>query len=245
VRDEAVEMTGGKVWWLTGLLLLLPDPALAHRDDYIDETFVYQTLDRGEFELEAWAEARVAPDHTSHDWYTTAFEFGVTSRWTLDGAAQALGHDRGLSFGRLRFETRYRFADEGTWPLDLAASVEYEHESRAATGGDVEDVLTPRLVISRDIVPELNTTLNLDLPIRLSGGSDVGFSYALGLRYPGGGLVRGGVELKQQPSERTATVFPQIWFALPDEFTIKIGSGFGLTSETDRFVGRLVFEKEF
>jgi len=225
--------------------LSLATPALAHRDDYIDETFVYQTLGGHEFELELWAETREAPDHQTHGWYTAAFEFGVTPRWTLDGATQAVSRDPGLDFGRLRFETRYRFAEEGVWPVDLAISAEYEHETHSATGGETEDVLTPRLVLSRDLQPELNTTLNLDFPIRLSGETDATFAYALGVRYPAEGFLRGGVELKQQPSEHTATVFPQLWFALPHELTIKIGTGIGLTDETDRFVGRAVFEVEF
>lgn len=226
-------------------LLLLPGLARAHRDDYLDETFVYQTLGGGEFELELWAESRVASDHRTHGWYTTAFEYGITPRWTLDGAAQGIGRNGMLDFGRLRLETRYRFAEEGAWPVDVAVSTEYEHETRAATGGEVEDVLTPRLVLSRDILPDVNTTVNLDVPVRLSGGSEASFAYAVGVRYPAESFLRGGAEFKQQPSEHTATLFPQLWFALPREVTVKAGTGIGLTSESDRFVGRLAFEMEF
>lgn len=226
------------------ILLACPRPARAHRDDYIDETFVYQTLGGGEIELEAWAETRVDRNDRDHLWTTGAFEYGVTPRWTLDGAVQGVRRDGSLDFGRLRLETRYRFAEEGVWPLDPAVSAEYEHEASAATGGETEDTLTPRLVVSRDVLRDLNTTLNLDLPIGLGGSGDVSFAYALGLRYPAESLLRVGVELKQEPSAHTATSFPQVWLALPHEATLKIGGGIGLTDRTDKFVGRVVVEAE-
>jgi hypothetical protein len=224
------------------ILLLSPSVAQAHRDDYLDETFVYVTLGRHEFEIEGWAEARRGTDHRTAGWYTGAFEYGISSHFMADGAAQTLHQGEGFHFGRLRLETRARFAEEGRWPVDMAASAEYEHEARAATGAESQDVLTPRLVLSRDFSRDLNTTLNLDFPIRLSGERDITFAYALGVRYPAETVVRVGTELKGDPSERTATVFPQVWFALPKELTLKFGTGIGLTSRTDRWVARAVAE---
>jgi hypothetical protein len=226
------------------IVLLIPSAAQAHRDDYLDETFVYATLGRHEFEIEGWAEARRDADHQTTGWYTGAFEYGISSHWMADGAAQMLDGGEGLQFGRLRLETRARFAEEGRWPVDVAASTEYEHETWASTGVASEDVLTPRLVLSRDISRDLNTTLNLDFPVRLSGEREVTFAYALGVRYPAETAVRVGTELKGDPSERTATVFPQVWFALPKELTLKFGTGIGLTSRTDRWVARVVAEIE-
>ncbi len=226
------------------ILLLFPSVACAHRDDYLDETFVYVTLGRHEFEIEGWAEARRRADHRTAGWYTGAFEYGISSHCMADGAAQALHQGEGFQFGRLRLETRVRFAEEGRWPVDMAASAEYEHETRAATGAQSEDVLTPRLVLSRDVSRDLNTTLNLDLPIRLSGEREVALAYALGVRYPAETPVRAGAELKGDPSEHTAMVFPQVWFALPKEFTLKFGTGIGLTPRTERWVARAVAEIE-
>jgi len=226
------------------ILLLLPSVTFAHRDDYLDETFVYLTLGRHEFEIEGWAEARRGADHRTVGWYTGAFEYGLSSHWMADAAAQILHRGDGFQFGRLRVETRARFAEEGKWPLGVAASTEYEHETRASTGVESEDVLTPRLVLSRDLSRELNTTLNLDFPIRLSGEREMTFAYALGVRYPAETVVRVGTELKGDPSEHTATVFPQAWFALPKRLTLKFGTGIGLTSRTDRWVARAVAEIE-
>ena len=229
---------------LTAVLGLAPQ-ALAHRDDYIDETFVYQTLGRGEREIELWGEVHGGSDRHPRAWYTGAFEYGATPRWTIDGASQWVRDPSGLGFGRFRAETRYRFAEEGQAPLDLAVSLEYEIETSRATGGEQEQVLTPRLVVSRDLSPAFNTTLNLDLPVTLAPDRAARVRYAVGARYPAEGFLRVGAEFKQFPAEKSATLFPQLWFALPHEVTFKLGLGLGLGSEDDPLVGRVVLESEF
>jgi len=226
------------------ILLLVPSVAYGHRDDYLDETFVYVTLGGHEVEIEGWAEARRDTDHRTAGWYTGALEYGLSSHWMVDAAAQALHRGEGFQFGRLRLETRTRFAEEGAWPVDVAASMEWEHETRASTGTEPEDALTPRIVLSRDVSRDLNTTLNLDVPIELSGEREITFAYALGVRYPAETAVRVGTEIKGHPSAHTATLFPQIWFALPRQLTLKFGTGIGLTSRTDRWVARVVAEIE-
>lgn len=223
----------------------LPSQAWAHRDDYIDETFVYQTLERGEFEFESWGEVRGGRGQRPEGWYTGAFESGITSHWMVDGALQWVQSAGSLGFGRLRGETRVRFAEEGTWPLDIAASLEYEMESRRATGGETEHTVTPRLVVSKDVISSVNTTLNLDFPVNLGSKTHVSFAYAVGVRFPAQGFLRAGVELKHMPAGHLATIFPQLWFALPAEITFKIGAGIGLTSVSTPLIGRAVFEVEF
>ncbi len=225
--------------------LLAAPKAWSHRDDYIDETFVYQTLGSREREIEGWAEIHAGHDRHPRAWYTGAFEYGLTKRWTVDGAAQWVRDAAGLGLGRVRSETRYRFAEEGRGPLDFAVSLEYEAETRRATQGEAEHVLTPRLVVSRDLVPAFNTTLNLDFPVSLSGEQDLQFRYAIGARYPGEGFVRAGVEFKEAPVAHSSILFPQLWFAFPDEVTFKLGTGIGLGSSDDPFIGRAVLETEF
>ncbi|MGE5179466.1 MAG: hypothetical protein ACM3PF_10260 [Bacteroidota bacterium] len=224
--------------------LAVPAQALAHRDDYIDETFVYQTLAAHERELEGWAEVHAGRDRRPQFWYTGAFEWGLTSRWTLDAASQWLHREGATTFGRLRSETRYRFSEEGRRPIDMAASLEYELETKNVTGEDNEATITPRLVLSRDLSRSWNTTVNLDFPVAISGGG-LEFQYAIGTRYPAEGFLRVGTEFKQTPGERSAVLFPQVWFALPDEMTLKLGVGIGLAREDDPVNARAAFEAEF
>jgi hypothetical protein len=222
--------------------LALPNPAWAHRDDYIDETFVYQTLRRHQLELEGWGDARGGGGQPWAGVYTGALEAGLTDRWMVDGALQARHDSKGVGFERGRVETRLRFADEGTWPVDVAASLEYELEKLGS--GELEQMATPRLILSRDLFNDLNATLNLDLPITFAPNHQLSFAYAVGLRYPAEGVVRAGVEFKHRPASHEAIVFPQLWFALPAEITIKLGLGVGLSGAVPLLTARAVFEIE-
>lgn len=228
---------------ILALLCVTAQTAGAHPDDYINETFVYQTVEPHELELEQWFELRANPsgDHTG--WYTSALEYGITERWMADIAAQGLD-DGSVHFGRLRLETRYRFADEGTWPVDVATSLEYEVEREPMTGG-LEQALTPRLVLSKDVIPSVNTTVNLDLPIRLDDGS-VSFAYAVGVRYPARARFRVGAEARHDVREHKAQLFPQVWIVPVARWPLvaKLGVSIGLTSASDPWVARIAFELE-
>src|SRR5438105_2140381 len=71
---------------LVGIAMLLSgggaETARAHREDFIDETLVYQTLERGEFEPEYWFDyghrSDVSRDFMRHN---LAAEFGITEHW--------------------------------------------------------------------------------------------------------------------------------------------------------------------
>src|SRR5262249_12550792 len=152
--------------------------------------------------------------------YTGAFEFGITPRWMVDGALQLLQDRSGVALGRIRGETRYRFAEEGKWPLDVATSFEYELERPVLTDDGTEHTLTARLVISRDIARDLNITTNLDVPVTIAPRIEASVAYAIGVRCPAKGFVRAGTEFKHNPIRGSVVLFPQLWFALPAEVTI-------------------------
>ncbi len=234
-------------------------PACAHRDDYLNETFVFQTLEAGEFEPELFLD--YSPGSHGREPFTSyavAFEYGVTEHWMLDAFAGWLDPaDGGPRFRRLRAETRVRFGEEGERAVDVAASFEVEYE-RAVDGSreapsveaDVEEeyALTPRLILSRDLGAELNVTLNLDLSRELhSPGSDRWTpGYALAVRYPREALLRYGVELQQEFGDETDSLLvPQLWISLPREATIKLGGGYDLDGSVRGHFWRAVFEIEF
>jgi hypothetical protein len=100
-------------------------------------------------------------------------------------------------------------------------------------------------VVSKDLLRELNTTLNIDLPVKVAPDSHVGFRYAVGVRYPAESAVRVGVEWKHSPGDRSEVLFPQAWFALREGVTFKLGAGAGLGSADDPWIGRAVLEAEF
>ena len=230
--------------WLTPAFILMAAPqALAHRDDYLDETFVYQTVESGELELEAWAETHHPLAGPNIFVSTLSVECGLTSRWMADVAFQ-WDHPQGARtvFGRFRAETRYRFSEEGRKAVDLAISSEYELV-RLGNGLPDEQELSPRLILSKDLWPKLNTTLNLDFPYEFSS-REISFSYALGLRYPAESVFRIGAELRHKPSDRQATILPQIWYVPQESLALKLGLSEGLTARSEPWFLRFALEIE-
>ncbi len=233
--------------------------AFAHRDDYINETFVFETLRPGEFEPELWydhlpAQAGVGPAER----YAAAFEYGVTPHFMVDALASWLNSSQGdLSFNRFRAEGRGRLGEEGDHPVDLAMSFEAEYERgpeefsgepRGASGKEQAWRLTPRLVLSRDVGRQFNATLNVDLTTELRAHAADRFApgYAIGLRFPRQALVRYGVEWRQEFAPQVRSVLlPQIWISLPHDATFKLGEGFGGGAAASERVFRAVFEIEF
>lgn len=229
----------------------------AHRDDYINETFVFQTLEAKEFEPELWLEsANGTASESSFRAVAGAFEYGITNRWMVDGFARWLDPgDSDGSFQRFRAETRVRFGEEGDRPVDLAASFETEYEKeeeRGRTGlaGGATWVwtMTPRFVVSRDVGSEFNVTLNLDLGRRF--GSSVRDrwvpGYALAARYPREAFLRYGFEFRRDfAEERSTLLVPQVWFSFPHDATLKLGAGIELSGESRQNFARVVFEVEF
>ena len=75
------------------LLVSLPKFALAIPDDYIDETLVYSTLDKGELELEyRYDYGRDREDNEHFMAHTFGLEYGITDRWMIDGSV-SIEHD--------------------------------------------------------------------------------------------------------------------------------------------------------
>jgi hypothetical protein len=213
--------------------------AWAHRDDYIDETFVYRTVDRGATTVENWFDFREPRHDADFFRYNLALEHGITDHFMLN-ALVALDTARdGFNYSRSRFEARYRFGEENPNGVSIAASFEIEDDQLEQT-----DHLTPRLVLNRDF-KDFNVTLNLFPQFELRGSESVAGGYALGMRYgTDEQVVRYGVEVKQTfGSEVLGQVIPQLWIKLPGEFSLKIGYAYGFTHDSDNFF-RIVIEKE-
>lgn len=230
----------------------MTSPAFAHRDDYLNETFVFQTLEAGEFEPELLVDHAPRSDgREPFQLYGVAFEYGVTKHWMVDAFAGWLDPaNRGPEFRRFRAETRVRFGEEGERAVDVAASFEVEYERAPASGADAEQeyALTPRLVLSRDLGADFNITLNLDLSLELhphhSGRWKPG--YAVAFRYPREALLRYGAEVRQDfGEERESLLVPQIWISLPHDATFKLGGGVDLDGPARQHFWRMVFEIEF
>jgi len=230
---------------LLGALVLLNAagaPALAHRDDYLDETPVFQTLERHEKEPEYWFDYG-RRDDTRQDmiWHNVALEYGVSEHFMIDGRLRlASPQGEETTFESGRFEARKRFGEEGDRRVDVAISGEVNAE-RNDLGETIYGV-EPRLILSRDIV-RWNLTLNVaeEIPFH---SEHAALLPSLGVRLNASRHLRVGAELKENLHTHEDSFVPQIWFDLPGEVTLKLGESMGINQSDERFV-RLAVEVGF
>jgi len=226
-----------------GVLLVFSARAgWAHREDYLDETLVFVTLEQGELEPEYWVDyGHRADPPANFIRHHVTLEYGVTAHWMFDGRATiASTVGRATTFDSARLETRYRFGEEGELPVDIALSGEVNTERTEEGARDYG--LEPRLILSKD-VGALNGTLNLPTEISLRQGA-VEFLPALGLRYDLSPLIRVGSECQGNPVRQEAVLNPQLWVVLPHEVTLKVGYAYGVGNTTEQFT-RIALEVGF
>ena len=228
------------------VFLLNSGLAFAHREDFIDETLVYVTLEKGEIEPEYWLDTGYRSQEgsgkkTSFLRHSLATEYGITEHWMIDGrfTLEVVRHKEPV-FQSGRFETRYRFFEEGEKPVDVAVSAEVNTERDKE--GRQQPALEPRLILSKDF-DQLNLTLNLPEEILARSGKPT-FVPSFGLRYNAMKLLRLGTEVRYNTHSQEGSVIPQIWFAFPHEITLKLGYSFGFDHNEESF-GRVAIEAGF
>jgi hypothetical protein len=231
-------MTRSRIFPAFLCLLLGAASAFAHREDYIDETLVFVTLDRGEVEPEYWFDVGRA-DSDRFMRHHLALEYGITDHWMIDGRVTELDA-HGFHLDSSRLETRYRFFDEGTLPVDIAVSLEVN--SQRNEQGHQSFGIEPRLILSKDF-GKLNLTANLaeEIPVSPKHSS---FEIRGGWRYDASHLFRLGAELRYDTAERAVSVIPQISFAFPHDVTLKTGYSYDFSATHERFV-RVALEVGF
>lgn len=236
----------GKTYRILGILLIIcTQQAIAHRDDYLNETVVYLTLQKSEVETEYWFDyGWYTNSNTNNDFYrhNAAVEWGITDKWMTDGRITFISEQgKPTNFESGRLETRYRFANEGTHPVDIATSFEINAERNSDGSHTVG--LEPRLIISKDFVEKLNLTLNLSAEIPVKNQS-AEFLSAFGFRYNWTHLIRLGSEFQYNFKENTGIVIPQLWFTFNQDITFKTGYAYSVNQESNNFI-RAALEVEF
>jgi hypothetical protein len=198
-----------------------------------------------EFGLELGADSRIDRDYRVQGWFTPEVEVGISSRWLLEGGASFVNRGRGLEFGTWHAETRFLLERPPDWPVAVAASIEYETETRAAKHPALERAFVPRVVVSGTMLGSLYATLNLGLEMRLTPFYRRGTVYGVGVRYPEGSALSCGLELRREPLEGETRLGPEFRIVFPGEKSLRLGGTMGLHSRPYRFIGRAVLETEW
>jgi hypothetical protein len=222
----------GTLIGICSFLLLCIANAYAHGEDYIDETLVYDTLERGAVEPGYWFD--IGRDDSQHFMrHNLALEYGITDRWMIDARATGIDEYRdGFHFDSSRLETRYRFFDAGTLPVDMAVSGEIN--SRRDEQGHQIFGIEPRLILSKDF-GKLNVTLNLAPEIPFNHNSPT-FETRGGCEYAVTDVFHFGTELRYDTEEHAVGVIPQIWLTFPHKVTLKAGYSYDFGAIHERFL---------
>jgi hypothetical protein len=200
-------------------------------EDYIDETLVFATLERGAVEPAYWFD--IGRDDSGYFMrHNFVLEYGITDHWMIDGRATVLDErGDGFHFDSSRLESRYRFFDKGTLPIDMAVSGEV-NSNRDEQGHQIVGI-EPRLILSKEL-GKLNVTLNFaaEFPFTRHNPS---IEARGGWEYDATDFFHFGTELRYDTQEHAAGVIPQIWFTFPHNVTLKAGYSYDFGATHERF----------
>jgi len=234
------------------LALAAPSIARADRKSFA-YTYEYATLPEGMTEVELWhTQSRDTWDKATAQRFEEKLEIehGITDNWdaamytiftqTAGGLTQG-GSEPGapLALDAISFETRYRFADRGQWPVDTVAYLEvdkdfarsiYELEGKVILARDFD-----RITVAANLIGEI--ALGHDVPEpELALGWATGASYELHPKAHLGVETWGGYE----DSKLSASIGPSIGLAPSSRFWLVGNVGVGVTNEAPAFSGRIV-----
>jgi len=234
-------------WWAAPM-------SEAHLRDYLVNQ-PYYTTKQGEFEVEFWNDMNFAEadnDDSYHSKHQVEFEYGVTDHLQL-AYYEVYAWDRANDWERDEFklEAKYRFAEAGQWPLDIALYAEYQNPNGRRDSSS--DVLENKVILSRDVGP-WNFVGNFIFEKKLNTGSHWEYEYTAGVSYGLTPRTRLGVEVKQGLGDSKDFDFsgnqplylvPGIYTSLTPHVRVLAGPAFGLTRVSDDLQLRSLVEIEF
>jgi len=231
-------------------------PAFAHMRDYVLNQ-PYYTTKRGEFELEIYHDYNLRDfdnDNTHSLKQQFELEYGLTNHWQI-AYYEVAKWDRTKDYRRdaLKIESKYRFAEAGEWPVDVAIYGEYEGPNGHQDSDS--DALEGKLILSKDFGP-WNVVGNLITERKINEHDLWAFEYTAGVSYPLNPKMRLGLELREtlgalegefgiRRKNHELQLMPGIYATLTPHLRVLIGPAFGLTKAADDFQIRSIVELEF
>jgi len=144
--------------------------------------YEYQTLHRGEAELESYTEFSHLDTDSGRQATTILqyeYEIGMNDRFDVgiyQKSKQA--HDSPIVYDGFKLRMRFRLGEKGRWPLDPLIYLEYKDNAAFD-----HSVLETKLILARDF-EKLNISLNPVLEFEFDHDeTEVEFEYTAGLSY--------------------------------------------------------------
>lgn len=217
-----------RAWVFIGVLWMFAGHALGDQRSYV-WTYEYQTLPRGEAELEYYFTIS-APDSSSMKTNVTTehkveYEVGMTEHFDF-AIYQVFEQtpEEDLQYKAFQLRARYRFGQKGDHFADSLVYLEYEGVPDFS-----EHVIEAKWVLAKDI-GRLNIALNPILEYEIGDENKIEPKYALGVSYRMNDLLRLGVEAKG--GEDGHYVGPVISHG-KGRFWATLGSAFAVSSVED------------
>ena len=228
--------------------------AEAHVRDYLVNQ-PYDTTERGEFEVGFWNDMNFAEADNSGSYsskHQLELEYGVTDHFQL-AYYEVYTWDRAEDWERDEFkiEMKYRFAEVGQWPVDLALYTEYKNPDGRRQGHS--DELENKVILSKDL-GRWNVTGNFVFEKKINAGSHWAYAYTAGVSYGLTPRTRVGIEVKQGlgdskdfdfSANQKLYVVPGIYTNLTPHLRVLVGPAFGLTRASDDLQLHSLVEVEF
>ena len=158
-------------------------------------TYEYQTLHRGEAELESYTEFSHLDTDSGRQATTILqyeYEIGMNDRFDV-GIYQKFkqAHDSPIVYDGFKLRMRFRLGEKGRWPLDPLIYLEYKDNAAFD-----HSVLETKLILARNF-EKLNISLNPVLEFEFDHDeTEVEFEYTVGLSYRVHPILSLGLETK-------------------------------------------------
>jgi len=216
----------------------------------------YKTAEQGEFEVELWSDMNFA-EADNDDTYSfkqqVEFEYGLTDHLQL-AYYEVYTWDRAKDWERdgMKLEAKYRLAEAGQWPVDVALYTEYKNPDgpREARSDAIEN----KLILSK-MLGDWNLVTNLIGEKDINTHSDWAFEWTAGASYQLKPGTRMGLELKEtlgdtdefgvHRKDHEFYLIPSFSTHFGKHVGLVVGPSFGLTRASDDLQLKSILEIEF
>ncbi|NIP24064.1 MAG: hypothetical protein GWN67_10725 [Phycisphaerae bacterium] len=232
---------GTIVYVMLILVLLVVNSAKADRRGYV-WTYEYQTMPKGESELEYYLTHKV-PDVHKYDekntWeHQAEYEYGLTDRWDISiyqrWKQTNTKTDDKFEYTGTKVRTRYRLGEKDMYPLDTLLYLEYIKPDSS----NEAEIMEGKLILAKDF-GKFNIAYNQILKVGINNKGGNENEYAFGMNYEFNPSWKAGFESAGNYTEDKYYIGPTVSWA-GEKLWVGIGVLRGLNDRSDDFRARLI-----
>lgn len=223
------------------LVILGVNSAKADRRSYV-WTYEYQTMPKGESEVEYYLTHKVPDSHKYDDkntWeHQAEYEYGLTDRWDISiyqrWKQTNTKSDDKFEYTGTKLRTRYRLGEKGMYPLDTLLYLEYIRPDSS----DEAEIMEGKVIIAKDF-DKFNIAYNQILKVGINNNGGNENEYALGMSYEFNPRWKVGLESTGNYTEDKYYMGPTVSWA-SKKFWVGVGLLRGLNDRSDDLRARLI-----